>query len=333
MPAAALPANETDRLTALRSYDVLDSVYESVYDELAQAAAKLTHCPMGAVSLIDADRQWFKAREGIDVPETPRSVAFCAHAILCTEPVIVEDARLDPRFSDNPSVTDEVGIRFYAGVPLINAEGYALGTLCVADREPRTLTPEEQASLAGLARAAMMTLELRRKMRQMQGLAMSDALTGLPNRAAFMMAVEQAISRLQRHNERFTLAYLDLDGFKAINDGFGHAEGDRVLQSTTLVMKQHVRREDDLGRIGGDEFALLAAADAAGVATATRLCGELSAYLSVRGWPVTCSIGAVCFLEAPANAESALTAADRAMYVAKKAGKSRVIVENWPPVA
>lgn len=328
MPPAPLPSNEHERLAALRSYDVLDSVCEAAYDEIAQAAAKLTHCPMAAVSLIDTDRQWFKARLGLQVTETPRSEAFCAYAILGQEPLVVPGARLDPRFADHPAVLPEDGFRFYAGVPLVNGEGYALGTLCVIDRKVRELSAEETNSLLGLARAAMNTLELRRAMRQAQGLAMTDALTGLPNRASFLLALEQAIARGRRHGEMFSLLYIDLDGFKQVNDRFGHAEGDRVLRETARILRTHVRREDDVARLGGDEFALLTG-DADAASAGERLCREIATRMQELGWPVTSSIGAVLFEAPPADADSAMSLADQAMYRSKSAGKNQVISQTW----
>jgi GAF domain-containing protein len=134
MPPAPLPNNERERLAALRSYEVLDTACENAFDSLAKVAAQITGCPLAAVSLVDANRQWFKGRYGLKISETPRDHAFCAHAILSQEPLIVPDATRDPRFADSPLVTKDPGIQFYAGIPLVNQEGFALGALCVNDR-------------------------------------------------------------------------------------------------------------------------------------------------------------------------------------------------------
>jgi GAF domain-containing protein len=133
MPPAPLPSNERERLAALHSYEVLDTACEGAFDNLAKLAAQITVCPIAAVSLIDAGRQWFKARHGLEISETPRDYAFCAYTILSSAPLIVPDTACDPRFADNPFVTDAPNVRFYTGIPLVNQDNLALGTLCVID--------------------------------------------------------------------------------------------------------------------------------------------------------------------------------------------------------
>ncbi len=163
MPAAPLPANETDRLAALLSYDIVDSLPEQVFDDLTRLAATLCETPIAALSLVDAHRQWFKASVGLDVTETPREVSFCAHAMLDAKHVMdVPDARVDERFANNPLVTGDFHLRLYAGAPLITPTGESLGALCVIDREPRQLTAQQLDGLATLSREVMTQLELRR---------------------------------------------------------------------------------------------------------------------------------------------------------------------------
>jgi signal transduction histidine kinase len=157
------PQNESERLQALRSYEVLDTLSEREYDQLTLIASQICGCKMSLISLIDDDRQWFKARVGLDVSETAREIAFCAHAIH--EPrktLVVSDARLDNRFHDNPLVTGDPHLAFYAGVPLVNEDGLALGTLCVLDNEPKNLTEAQLTALNALAEQVMALLELRR---------------------------------------------------------------------------------------------------------------------------------------------------------------------------
>src|SRR5919112_458489 len=157
-----LPADETDRLSALYALDVLDSAPERDFDDIVGLASAVCGVPMSLVSLIDTDRQWFKARIGTDLVETSRDLSFCAHAILGRDLLVVPDARQDARFADNPLVTVPGGIRFYAGAPLITTDGFGLGTLCVVDSEPRRLDVEQLQALRALARQVTSQLELRR---------------------------------------------------------------------------------------------------------------------------------------------------------------------------
>lgn len=162
MHAAQLPPNETKRLEALHRYEMLDTEPEPSFDDLAALAAHVCGTPAAMVSLVDERRQWFKARVGIDLAETCREHAFCAHAILTPDPLIVPDASKDARFHDNPLVTAAPGIRFYAGVPLVTPESVALGTLCVVDVAPRSLSQRETDALAALARQVVALIQTRR---------------------------------------------------------------------------------------------------------------------------------------------------------------------------
>jgi signal transduction histidine kinase len=159
---APLPDNEIDRLAALYSLDILDSQPEQDFDDIVGLASNVCGVPMSLVSLVDADRQWFKARIGTDLTETSRELSFCAHAILGRDLLVVPDTTKDARFRDNPAVECSDGIRFYAGAPLITTDGFALGTLCVVDNEPRRLDVEQLQALRALARQVTSQLELRR---------------------------------------------------------------------------------------------------------------------------------------------------------------------------
>jgi len=160
---APLPPDETQRLAVLRQYAVLDTPAERAFDDLTRLAAHICQTPIALVTLVDESRQWFKSKVGLEAAETPRNHGFCAHTILNThEALEVHDAWLDPRFADDPLVTSAPHIRFYAGVPLVTPEGHALGSLCVIDRQPQTLTAAQLAALHTLGRQVVMQLELRR---------------------------------------------------------------------------------------------------------------------------------------------------------------------------
>ena len=162
MPTFPVPANEAKRLAALRHYGLLDTSAEQSFDDFAQLASLICDTPIALVTLVDADRQWFKAKVGLEVSETPREQAFCTYAILGRQVMVVEDATADVRFAGNPLVLSDPNIRFYAGAPLIDREGFGLGTLCVIDRQPRQLTEERRRALEALARQVVAQCEFRR---------------------------------------------------------------------------------------------------------------------------------------------------------------------------
>lgn len=158
-----IPDNEKDRLKELNSYQILDTFPEEEYDDITRIASEICQTPVSLISLVDENRQWFKSHHGTDSTETPREVAFCAHAINNTEEVLlVKDSRVDERFHDNPLVTGEPYVVFYAGVPLVSPKGLALGTLCVTDKEPRQLNEQQIRALKSLANQVVKLFELRK---------------------------------------------------------------------------------------------------------------------------------------------------------------------------
>jgi len=170
-----IPENESERLDALKSYEVLDSLPEKDYDNITQLASAICDCPISLVSLVDDKRQWFKSHNGLEATETPKEFAFCAHAIVNPSLTLtVKDSRLDDRFSDNPLVTGDPRVIFYSGVPLVNPEGHALGTLCVIDQKPKMLTDDQKASLRALANQVVNLLELRKRNKELS--SMNQAL-------------------------------------------------------------------------------------------------------------------------------------------------------------
>lgn len=167
---AALPENEPERLRALHLYGVLDTLPEQAYEDITFLASHICGTAISLVSLVDRERQWFKSRRGLEAPETHRDLAFCAHAILTPAEVFeVRNAEADARFRNNPLVTGDPDIRFYAGAPLVTAEGHAIGTLCVIDRKPGQLSADQNRALQALARQVVTQLELRRSLSELQG--------------------------------------------------------------------------------------------------------------------------------------------------------------------
>ena len=166
MPPADRPPNESERLIKLYEYDVLDTPPEQGFDDITRLASMICGTPYALVTLVDAERQWFKSTLGLAIRETPRSESFCARVVLDPRTMVVEDAQLDPRFADNPLVTGDPNIRFYAGAPLLTPGGHVLGAVCVIDDRPRHLTDQQVLALEALARQVMARLELRQKLRE-----------------------------------------------------------------------------------------------------------------------------------------------------------------------
>ena len=175
-----IPLDESERLEALRRYGAFGLLRSAVFDDIARLAAFICRTPLSMISLIDSNRQWFLAKTGISSCETSREASFCAYALVGTEMLIVEDTQLDARFSRNVMVTGEPFIRFYAGAPLLTADGYALGTLCVIDYVPRILVPEQTDALRSLSHLVMTQLESSRLKREMRVLKQSLTLRPAP---------------------------------------------------------------------------------------------------------------------------------------------------------
>ena len=325
-----LPLDEEERLYALRAYRVLDTAPELRFDDLTRLAAMVCEVPIAAISLIDDERQWFKSRIGLDATETPRDVAFCAHAILAPDTVmVVPDATRDPRFAANPLVLGGPRIRFYAGAPLVNDEGAAVGTLCVIDRTSRTLSEPQREALAALARQAVAQLELRSALALAKVQSLTDPLTGAGNRRGFETRLTQEWDRLARAARPLSLLMLDADRFKAYNDRHGHPAGDAALRRIASAVRGELRRSDLLARWGGEEFAvLLPAADHEGAAAvAERICRSVE-FACRRIGGLTVSIGVATVHPCVGDRPGGLMAlADQALYRAKRAGRNRVALQ------
>lgn len=250
MSAPQRPVDENQRLASLRSLGILDTPPEERFDRITRIARRLFGVPIALVSLVDEDRQWFKSRQGLEALETPRDISFCGHAILSTDVLVVADAQEDERFRDNPLVTGPPNIRFYAGCPIALSNGDRIGTLCIIDRAPRAFATEDEAMLCDLAKVVERELTA-------LDLAIMDELTQLCNRRGFEYRCAHSLEMCRRLGEPSVLLYFDLDGFKQINDEFGHCEGDRALREFALALTRTFRGSDVMGRLGGDEFAVL----------------------------------------------------------------------------
>ena len=250
MKTPETPANEKERLKTLRSTDILDTDPEERFDRLTRMAQRVFGVSIALVSLVDENRQWFKSKAGLDACETGRDISFCGHAILGNDIFIIEDALEDERFADNPLVTGEPKIRFYAGAPLRYLDGNKLGTLCIIDQKPRIMDEDDCTMLRDLAEMAEGELSAIQ-------LATIDDLTKISNRRGFISLAQNSISLCARQETPVSMVFLDLDKFKPINDQFGHAEGDHALIAFADLMRKSFRDSDVFARIGGDEFVVL----------------------------------------------------------------------------
>ncbi|MDH3305353.1 MAG: sensor domain-containing diguanylate cyclase [Gammaproteobacteria bacterium] len=252
MQEPPVPLDETVRLLSLHSLRIMDTAPEERFDRVTRMAKRIFDVNICLVSLVDSDRQWFKSRQGLDACETPRAVSFCGHAILEERAFVIEDAHTDPRFADNPLVTGDPNVRFYAGYPVHSREGNRIGTLCLVDDKPRSFSAKDVATLKDFA--ALVDDELASAAE-----INVDELTKVANRRGFQQVAHHLLPLCKRNNLEVEVLFFDLDGFKALNDKFGHEAGDEALQAFAKLLLKSFRNSDVVARLGGDEFVVLMA--------------------------------------------------------------------------
>lgn len=333
---------ENERLRVLHLYRALDTRREIAFDDLTRLAASLCHAPIAAVALVDRDRVRIKSAVGFSARSLRRGGCFVDNGPgrLGASPLAVEDTRA-AGWRDRGGRSALSGVRSFAASPLISREGFPLGSLCVMDAAPRAFSASERDTLDTLARQVTAQLELNRNAQELSSIvrelrraektirfmAFHDALTGLPGRQLFQDRLAQAIRRARRRDEAVAVMFLDLDGFKAVNDTWGHAAGDRLLMGVASGLSACLRASDTVARVGGDEFAIIcpdlrdemdAAAVAVKLLTTVR---EISP--PGQGSPeITASIGVALYPRDGLTPETLLLDADTAMYRAKRHGKN-----------
>jgi diguanylate cyclase (GGDEF)-like protein len=320
------PNNEANRLRDLERYDVLDTAPEANFDRITRIASTIIGTPIALISLIDENRQWFKSRVGLDATETPREVAFCAHAINGENTFVINDAFEDERFSDNPLVTGDPKVRFYAGALLTSPNGTNLGTLCVIDHEPRSLSAKQSRALEDLADLVVRELELRKA-------ASTDYLTGAGNRQSFFTTAAREFGRAQRYQRHLSVCTFDLDLFKLINDTYGHVAGDESLKLFAEICQQEIREQDFFGRVGGEEFALiLVETDGPEALSVINRILQRVRELSIRSgnntFSITVSAGISTLRDDDALLGDLMIRADKALYEAKKNGRDQAVLDT-----
>ncbi len=339
MQTAPLHPDEETRLKALYDMKLLDTPAEERFERITRLAREFFKVPIALLTLIDRERQWFKSSQGLDCSETRRGSAICSFAILEEGIFQVQDTRTDRRFKNNPWVTEEPYIRFYAGYPLRNPDGRPIGTLCILDRRPRRLDLPERMALRDFAaiaedellavRASQVQRDLLEEMDRLQLKSMVDPLTRAWNREAIIDILEREAARAKRDDASVGVSVLDLDHFKQINDNHGHPVGDLVLQQMADRVRRAIRNYDGFGRYGGEEFLLVLPGcdleQAGAHAERVRLMLDEEPFVvSDKELKVTASLG-VTVLGPGEGAQSAIARADKALYEAKRAGRNQVV--------
>lgn len=316
---------EQARLAALEHYDILDTISEPQFERLVALASRHFNMPMATITFIDEHRQWFKARLGLEHVEGPRIESFCAVTIAQEGVMVVSDAHLDPLLRTYPNVIAAPHLRFYAGAPLVTPEGDKLGTFCVLDQQPRTFGLQEIEDLEAFAAMAMNELRLRLSVRELRHLAITDSLTGLPNRVQYRQALGRACQQADQSGEKVMVGLLDLDRFKSINDTLGHAAGDALLQSVGQRLLEAMATGDLVARMGGDEFSLVLT-DAHHPEAMEKMVERLREtftrpfLLGSREVFIRWSLGFSVYPDDTREAQELLSLADTAMYRAKGGG-------------
>lgn len=312
---------ERDRLLALDQLDMLDTPRDKGFDRFVHLIKEIFTVDIAFVSFIDGHRQWYKACAGLPVSEIAREDTFCQFVVNSEQPIVIPDATADPRFSNHPAVTGDAHIRFYAGVPLKTAGGHTVGTVCAIDRHPRSFDKRDLGILQEIAGGAMDRAELLHS-------AATDSLTGAMTRRAFKEESARLLSVAARHEHDVACIALDVDHFKKVNDTYGHAAGDEVLRHVAATCRNELRGGDLLGRLGGEEFAILLPYinREEALVVAERLREGLAGHevpMPNGALNVTASFGVTAMSIVAKDIETMLAQADAAMYRAKEAGRNR----------
>jgi diguanylate cyclase (GGDEF)-like protein len=321
--------SEAQRHAALHACDMMGSAPFAVREALVRLAAHTFHVPAASIWLRDADRLWFRAGVGLSDNAQARDKSLCAHTMAQSEALlVVEDLSLDTRFAPLPQGDLSPHWRFYAGAPLRNPQGLVLGTLAIWDTQSRAFSANDRLALKDLALLATHDIVTQQAIAQLQHLAMTDPLTGLANRTQFHHALGVEMAHAMRTGEPFSVLAMDLDGFRDVADGFGHAAGEEVLREVARRLHQQVRLGDVLSRFGGDEFGVVmrhGAKDSAQV-LAKRILKAVSAPITLSTGDeigVGISIGMAAYSDRVESVAVLLAQADQALYQAKKQNEKR----------
>lgn len=336
---------QTLRIAELHTLDVFFTPLEARFDRITRLARKALRVQAAAITLVDQERQWFKSVDGWDVRELPRSRSLCSQTVEKGEPIIVKDLLKDPEYASHPMVAKGPKFRFYAGFPLVDPSGTVIGTFCVFDTKPRSITRSDVQSLWDAGESAqkeLLTNELREAQQQLikklgtaRRQANLDELTRVWNRRGGLDLMTDMLEIANSDNQSLAVCMIDLDKFKEANDNFGHRTGDQVLRKVTGMIIGCLRSDDVLCRFGGDEFLLVLANpkhdDLKSILERIRdRVNEFPIETREGSVAMTLSIGAALWkpYQREISRDNFIELADKALMTAKRSGKNSVEIIN-----
>lgn len=317
--------DQTEELR-LREFDRVNPVAtasEASFDLITSLVREVFAGPAVAISLLDEDTQYLKARQGVELKSSPRCNALCNYVVASGQPLVVEDLTQDPRARHNPFVTGPARLRFYAGAPLTTSSGQHLGALCLFDTQPRQLDTGQMNILSRFATLVSDQLELRAQVER-------DFLTNALNRRGFEGVLRREMDLIRAGAPAATLAMLDLDHFKQVNDTYGHPVGDQVLRKLTDLIVASVRAKDHVARLGGEEFAVLLPEMPIdkGADVLERLREAVAAQRMEHHPDLTLSVsvGLIDITAHDRDPEILMRDVDEAVYLAKSRGRNQIVI-------
>lgn len=342
-----VPANEQQRLRALEDYDILDSLPEQAYDDIAKLAAYICGVDKAMVAFIDADRKWHKAKYNVIPDEMPRSFVICSLTVMSQEPLVISDTLLDERVKNIGIVTQPPHLRFYAGIPLVDDDGMVLGTLCAVDTQPKQIDAAQTEALVTLGNQIMQLLRLRKSLKvlelrekqlhesrqrlnganhELRRLSITDELTSLNNRRALNEALQRYTRQATEQQTPLSILVIDIDHFKRLNDRRGHVFGDKVLMQVADMIQQRGRQADFCARYGGEEFVvILPDTSLTGAMQLAEDYRQAAMQTRYEDEHLTISIGVAEYQQQAV--EAFFDTADRALLEAKRRGRNQICDE------
>jgi diguanylate cyclase (GGDEF)-like protein len=330
-------------LIFLKKSNLLDTPIQDSFERITRLTKRIFNVPIVAFTLVDADRQWFKSTQGLNICETARDVSFCAHALNQEGMMIVNNALLDERFIDNPLVLTDPFIRFYAGYPVYSEDRVKIGTICIIDTIPKNLSEADLEPLKDMA--ALLEVELKankayferfgllEEISKIKKTSLVDGLTRVMNRAAMEDMLKLKISSAVKEQQDFGVAIVDIDNFKSINDTYGHCAGDEVLRQISKRLLSGYRDTDLVGRWGGEEFLVIIdshkSVDLFNVAERARhLIASSPIMYNEQPLNLTVTTGVSQFnAKSPIDMIKLISEADAELYRGKHDGKNVVVVK------